>query len=572
MRGRRGIAAETALRLAKLFRTDAQSWMNLQDQYELAIAEHEPAAALKAIPPFWPPGKKAGPELSSAGASYRMAPHWTSISSTSGHGEALVRAPPRPIARPPTTQSGVNYRMEINELMVSEGDSSSLAVWLTTADQRMLFQRQAENLRFGAASGDSPAIRVDDRQVFQPIEGFGFSLTGGSALLISRLPDADRSALLQELFSAEGNGIGVSCLRLSIGASDLSEYCYSYDDTPDGEDDFELACFDIEAGDREVIPLLRDILAVNPGLRIIAAPWSAPPWMKTNRSFIGGRLRPECEGVYAAYLVKYLKAVRERGIVIHAITPQNEPLNRKNDPSMVMEAAEQTRFIKHHLGPALQEAGLAEVELFCWDHNCDRKEYPLAVFADQGARQYLKGSAWHLYGGDISALSDVHRAYPDMKLYFTEQWVGADGQFAGDLLWHVRNVLIGSLRNWSRVVLEWNLVSDPSCGPHTPGGETRCVGALTLKEGIARNVAYYVIAHAAKFVRPGSVRVYSNEPASLPNVAFRAPSGHIVLLVLNDGSVPQSCTIQYQGKSALATLPAGAAATFVWRASRGLLA
>jgi glucosylceramidase len=234
---------------------------------------------------------------------------------------------------------------------------------------------------------------------------------------------------------------------------------------------------------------------------------------------------------------------------------------------MGMEAAEQAYFIKHHLGPALQEASLADVELFCWDHNCDVKEYPLAVFADEDARRYLKGSAWHLYGGDISALSEVHEAYPDMKLYFTEQWVGVDGQFAGDLLWHVRNVLIGSLRNWSRVVLEWNLASDPFCGPHTPGGEARCVGALTLGEGIARNVAYYVIAHAAKFVRPGSVRIFSDETASLPNVAFRTPAGQIVLIVLNDGGEPQSCNIQYHGKNAVTILSAGTAATFVWRAS-----
>jgi glucosylceramidase len=448
-------------------------------------------------------------------------------------------------------------------------DACSLAVWLTASDQNLLFQRQAEDLGFAVRRDDFPAISVDEGQVFQPIEGFGFSLTGGSALLISRLPDADRSALLWELFSPEGNGIGVSFLRLSIGASDLSERSFSYDDRPEGQDDVELAYFDINAGDPEVIPLLKEILAVAPKLKIIATPWSAPPWMKTNRNFVGGRLRPECAGLYAAYLVKYLMAMRENGIVVHAITPQNEPLNQKNDPSMGMDCAEQADFIKRHLGPALLEAGLAEVELFCWDHNCDVKEYPLAVFADEDARPYLKGSAWHLYGGDIAALSAVHGAYPDMKLYFTEQWVGADGQFASDLRWHVRNVLIGSLRNWAGVVLEWNLAADPHCRPHTPGGEGSCVGALTLGAGIRRNVAYYVIAHAAKFVRPGSVRIFSDEPPSLPNVAFRTPAGQIVLIVLNDGDEAQSCTLHYQGKHAAATLPAGVVATFVWQARLG---
>jgi glucosylceramidase len=210
-------------------------------------------------------------------------------------------------------------------------------------------------------------------------------------------------------------------------------------------------------------------------------------------------------------------------------------------------------------------AELADVELFCWDHNCDVPEYPLEIFADAEARGYLTGSAWHLYGGDISTLSEMHQAYPEMKLYFTEQWVGSDGQFGGDLLWHVKNVLIGSMRNWSRVVLEWNLAADQFCCPHTPGGEARCVGALTIGENVVRNVAYYVIAHAAKFVRPGSVRIFSNQLSSLPNVAFLTSTGDIVLIVLNDRSDQLSFAIQFQGRNAVATLPADTVATYVWR-------
>ena len=442
----------------------------------------------------------------------------------------------------------------------------SVAAWLTSADQTSLFQRQMSDLRFTGNVDDSPVITVDAEQTYQAVEGFGFSLTGGSAMLISRLPDADRKALLRELFLPDGDGIGVSFLRLSIGASDLSERCFTYNDMPDGQPDPGLVHFNIEAGDLELIPLLQEILIINPEIKIMATAWSAPPWMKTNRAFRGGKLRPDCYAVYAAYLVKYLKAMRDKGITVHAITPQNEPLNQKNEPSMIMEASEQAEFIKNHLGPALSAAGLADVELFCWDHNCDVPEYPLEVFADADARRYLAGSAWHLYGGDISALSEVHRLYPGMKLYFTEQWVGSDGQFGGDLMWHFRHVLIGSLRNWSRVVLEWNLASDTFCCPHTPGGEARCVGALTIGEEVARNVAYYIIAHAAKFVRPGSVRIYSDQQASLPNAAFLTPEGDIVLIVLNDGAESRSFTIQFQGKNAVATLPASVVATYVWRA------
>jgi glucosylceramidase len=444
-------------------------------------------------------------------------------------------------------------------------DSSSLTVWLTSADQTFLLQRQPDAHSFADNADDLPVITVDADRTYQVIEGFGFSLTGGSAMLISRLPDADRSALLQELFLPDG--IDVSFLRLSIGASDLSERSFSYDDMPDGQSDPELVHFDIEAGDSEVIPLLQEILAINPEIKIMATAWSAPPWMKTSQSFRGGKLRPDCYAIYAAYLVLYLKAMRDKGITVHAITPQNEPLNQKNEPSMVMEASEQAEFIKNHLGPALWKAGLADVELFCWDHNCDVKEYPLEVFADAEARRYLAGSAWHLYGGDISALSEVHRLYPEMKLYFTEQWVGSDGQFGGDLMWHIRNVLIGSLRNWSRIVLEWNLASDPCYCPHTPGGEARCVGALTIGEEVSRNVAYYIIAHASKFVRPGSVRIYSDQPTVLPNVAFITPASDIVLIVLNEEAEPLSFAIRFQGKNTAITLPAKAVGTYVWKAA-----
>jgi len=417
-------------------------------------------------------------------------------------------------------------------------------------------------LAFSSKRSDLPTLTIDPEQCFQPIEGFGFSLTGGSAMLISRLPDDDRQALLRELFSADDDGIAISMLRLSIGASDLSERCFSYDDSLD--DDFALAHFDIEAGDRELIPLLQEILSIQPALKIIATPWSAPAWMKTNRAAIGGKLRPECYSVYADYLLRYLQAMRERGIVIHAITPQNEPQNHKNEPSMVMEVHEQAAFIKHHLGPALHRGGFEAVELLCWDHNCDAKDYPLTLFADDEVKSYLSGSAWHLYAGDISALSEVHQAHPEMKIYFTEQWVGSDGEFGGDLLWHGRHVLIGALQHWSRVVLEWNLASDPDCCPHTPGGEARCVGALTIGDTLQRNVAYYVIAHAAKCVPPGSQRVASNATTTLPHVAFRTPTGQGVLIVLNDGEDEQRFELQCHGHHALVTLPPRALATLVW--------
>jgi len=170
-----------------------------------------------------------------------------------------------------------------------------------------------------------------------------------------------------------------------------------------------------------------------------------------------------------------------------------------------------------------------------------------------------------LYAGDISALTDVHNAFPDKAVYFTEQWTSSEGQFAGDLQWHTKNVIIGSMRNWSRVALEWNLGNNATFGPHTDGGCTQCKGALTITGAdYTRNVSYYIIAHASKFVTPGSVHINSNGPSTLPNVAFLRPDGKKVLIVLNDSSGDLGFNIQFKGKSAFSQLKAGSVATYIW--------
>ena len=438
-------------------------------------------------------------------------------------------------------------------------------LWLTTADQKCLFEKQPFILQFtNTPSLNSATIHIDPNQTYQTMDGFGFSLTGGSAYVLSGLDDITRNKLLVELFSPQKQGIGISFLRLSIGASDLSQEPYSYDDAPDGQADLELLHFNLLKGDSEVIPILQQILAINPSIKIIATPWSAPPWMKTNHSFIGGSLKPEYQSVYAKYFVKYIQAMNEYGIAIHAITPQNEPLNDANEPSMLMDAIEQATFIKHHLGPAFRSAGLA-TKIFCWDHNCDRPDYPMTIYADNQAGNFVAGSAWHLYAGGIDALSKIHDAYPVKQIYFTEQWVGSEGQFAGDLLWHGRNVLIGSTMNWSSVVLEWNLASDPNCCPHTVGGAPNCVGALTIGDTIQRNVAYYIIAHMSKFVRPGSVRIYSQTDCGLAIVAFKTPDHSFVLVVLNDSDVNMDFNIQIQQKIASCNIPALSLGTYIWQ-------
>lgn len=228
-----------------------------------------------------------------------------------------------------------------------------------------------------------------------------------------------------------------------------------------------------------------------------------------------------------------------------------------------MPQDEQALFIKKSLGPAFRKAQL-KTKIVIYDHNADRPDYPISILNDPEARQYIDGSAFHLYGGPVEAIREVHEAHPDKNVYFTEQWIGSPGNFAGDVAWHVKNLVIGASRNWCKTVLEWNLAADPQQKPHTEGGCTECLGALTIGETIKRNPAYYIIAHASKFVRTGSVRVASNTTMSLSNVAFKTPTGKLVLIVLNESKQPQNFTIRFHNKQIATMLDGNSLATYVW--------
>lgn len=441
--------------------------------------------------------------------------------------------------------------------------ASDISWWLTKPDKSALLAKQSAGLIFTPEANQYPAINVDTTQTFQGIDGFGFAMTGGSAYLINNLTSAKRDELLKELFLKEDNSIGISYLRVSIGASDLSASVFSYDDMPAGQTDVNLAKFNLGPDKVDLIPVLKSVLQLNPKIKILGSPWSAPAWMKSNKSPVGGSLLPEYYDVYAQYFVRYINEMRDEGITIDAITIQNEPENPYNTPSMAMTATEQRDFIKNSLGPAFQQAGLS-TKIIVFDHNCDHPQYPITILSDTDASGFVDGSAFHLYAGDISALSTVRNAFPDKNIYFTEQWVGGPSNFGGDLKWHLQNVIIGATRNWSRNVIEWNLASDPLYGPHTNGGCSNCEGAITISSGYTRNVSYYIVAHASKFVPAGSVRIASNLLADLPNVAFKTPEGRKVLIVLNNSNSSKTFSIGFKGKHAAALLVSGAVATYVW--------
>lgn len=443
------------------------------------------------------------------------------------------------------------------------GKSNTAEIWLTTGNEKVKLQKQ-NAVNFTKNSDNLPKIEVDANQTFQSVDGFGYTLTGGSVEVLNELTPAKRKALLQEIFGKGSNGISVSYLRLSIGASDLDGTVFSYDDVPAGQTDISLSKFSLEKN-RALILMLKEILAINPKIKIIAAPWSAPVWMKDNGKSIGGSLKPEYYSVYANYFVKYIQEMKKEGITIDAVTPQNEPLHPGNNPSLYMTSDQQKDFIKNYLGPAFIKNNIS-TKIVVYDHNLNKPEYAINILNDPEAKKYVDGSAFHLYEGEVSAMSTVHNAHPDRNLYFTEQWTGSKGDFKGDLNWHTRNVIIGTMRNWSKIALEWNLANDENFNPHTPGGCTECKGAITVadKDNFTRNVSYYIIAHASKFIPPNSVRIASTQTEKVASAAFKTPEGKIVLILQNDSEQPERISISFKGKNAPVVLEGQSVATVVF--------
>jgi len=440
------------------------------------------------------------------------------------------------------------------------------SIWLTNADRSALFQLQSPPTPFTGAPAKEPIIDVDDTKTFQTMDGFGFAVTGGSAQLLMHMDPAARAAILRELYADDGNNIGASYIRVSVGSSDMNDHVYSYDDLPKGETDPSLSKFSLDPDRAEVIPVLKEILAINPKIKILASPWSAPLWMKTTGEARGGVLKPEYFAAYADYFVKYIQGMQAAGISIDALTIQNEPLNEKNTPSMLMLESEQQDLIKNHLGPAFKKAGI-KTKIVLYDHNLDHPLYPLSILRDPEAAKYIDGTGFHLYGGTVDAMTQVHNEFPNKNLYFTEQAViERTGSSELNISKPVARVIIGVSRNWSKNILLWNLAADPQKGPHTnDGGCAECVGAITIdSNNITREAAFYTLAHASKFVRPGSVRIGSNNLEQLPNVAFKTSTGEKVLIVSNISGTPQTFSVRDHGKSFTTSLNAGSVATYVW--------
>ncbi|MDR2475816.1 MAG: RICIN domain-containing protein [Bacteroidales bacterium] len=433
--------------------------------------------------------------------------------------------------------------------------------WKTSCSESKKLQAQTDGVFANGNGSNSAKISINPQSTFQTVDGFGWTMTQGSAYWLMQMTQANRQALLSEVFS-QNSGLGSSFIRIGLGATDLSQGSYTYHDNQSAG--FSLTVPDLTY----LIPVLQEIKTINPDVKLLATPWSAPAWMKDNNYLAwGGRLRTDKYADYAQYFLNYLNAMHSHGLDIYAIAVQNEPLNGGNNPAMEMTKEQQYDFVNGYLGVLLKNSTNPEyirnVKIIGYDHNCDNTAYPIYV----AQSQYIDGTAFHLYGGDISAMTTVHNA-TGKDVYFTEQYTAANGNFGSDFEWHIKNVMLGSVNNWGKTALAWNFASNENWQPHNENTCEDCKGAVTVNsstKNITRNVSYYTIAHFSKIAKDGALRIASSSTDnSLMHAAFTNPDGSASLVVFNEASSAKTFDIQYQGNSCTYTLEGKTVASLIW--------
>ena len=388
-------------------------------------------------------------------------------------------------------------------------------------------------------------------KTFQTVDGFGLAITQASCYNLLKMSPADRTAFLTEVFDRE-RGMGSSLIRVCIGGSDFSMDEFTWCDEP-GLEHFAVHPLD----EQYLFPILDEIYAINPAVKIIASPWSAPLWMKVgedgktpHNQWYAGHLGEAYYQDYAQYFVRWIREMQRRGYDILAVTLQNEPLNRGNSMSTYMSWQEQSNFIKWAIGPAFAAAGL-QTKVLVFDHNYSydgdygQQDYPAHIFEDPEAGRYVHGSAWHNYGGSVSVLDGVHARFPDKEIYFTEASIGTWNYSFEDCLIHdFRDIFLGTLGRWGKGVTLWNLMLDYQGKPFRPRGCSTCYGAVSIDasdyslESIVRNSHYYDVAHCSKVLQPGAVRLGTSgySAAGLTYQLYRNPDGSYAALILNEGT------------------------------------
>lgn len=440
--------------------------------------------------------------------------------------------------------------------------------YLSTADKKMLLA-DVKVIDTSHASKNTPQITIKNSTKYQRMEGFGPAITGSSAYNLLKMKAADRDKLLRAAFHPT-EGLGYSYIRISIGCSDFSLSEFTWCDKQGLEN------FAVHPEDEQYLfPILREILTINPNVKIIAAPWTAPLWMKIDRysnapydKWAGGKLNPDYYDEYAEYLVRWVKTMESEGFKIEAITPQNEPLHDGNSASTYMSWEQQRNFIKNNLGPAFEREAL-KTKIWIYDHNFDVTDFVKNIYADKEASKYVEGSAWHAYGGSSSALSQIYAADPSKSIYFTEQSIGTwCPNFGDNLLWHIREVCIGTINNYCRAIVLWNFMLDANRGPNRPGGCNSCYGfvdcdTLYSYAGLNFRSHWYIIGHMSKVIQRDAYRIHSSGGGVLCS-AFENPDGTLSAVMLNDGDSTKQVVVSSPKGDFLAELPARSVISLIW--------
>ncbi len=445
----------------------------------------------------------------------------------------------------------------------------------TNGNKSKLLFEESKEFKSAASSSDYE-IYVDNSSTFQTMYGFGAALTGSSAWLIYNHPERD--TIMKDLFDPI-HGAGINYIRITLGASDFSRSWYTYDDA--GPD---LTGFSIAKEKEYLIPLILEALSINPSLKIMGSPWSAPGWMKSGsthgeKNLAGGYLNPAYYNMYAEYLYKTIDAFANEGITLHAVTLQNEPLHDSAEyPCMYMSSQDQADLVKK-LGPKLTGSPYEDVKILVYDHNWDEPGYPKEVLNRLNIleKKYVAGSAWHAYDGSPEAMTTAHNNNPDMDVFFTEITGGKwSTGFSGNLRWNFDNIIIGGTRNWAQTALLWNLALDENGEPHirpaSSNDSDTMRGVLTLRSSrVTKEVEYYILAQVASYIQPGSIRINSNEiieggETVLRTAAFLNPDGSHALIVLNNTRRGRDITfnVNFRDKAMEHSLPDESVAVFIW--------
>ncbi|MFB9688139.1 ricin-type beta-trefoil lectin domain protein [Amycolatopsis plumensis] len=463
----------------------------------------------------------------------------------------------------------------------AQAAGETVNIWLTTTSDaggrqvtRGLQQQTPVTFAAGTGSG-GVTINVNENTTYQQFEGGGASFTDTAAWLMNSsgaLSQSTRDDTMRKLFDPN-SGIGLSFIRNPLGASDLARYSYTFDDMPAGQTDPNLTHFSIAHDQADVLPLTKQAKQLNPQAKVMASPWSAPPWMKDNDSYLLGWVESQYYPVYAQYFVKYLQAYRDAGVPIDYVSMQNEPTCCASYPSTNWNGAGLAYFAKNNLLPALQNAGLS-TKVLALDWNWDTyASYGAPTLDDAAIRNHpnFGGVAWHGYGGDIAQQTTTHNQYPNVNAYSTEHSGGTwiSNQQAEDM-----NNIVDYTRNWSKSFVKWSLGVDQNMGPHN-GGCGTCTGLITVHNGDSRSgqvdytVEYYTMGHLTKFVKPGAYRIDSNDSSAVRNVAWKNPDGSKALIAYNSGTGAQNVRVNWGSSSFTYSLPGRTSATFTWNGTQG---